>query len=177
MVLFLRSVRFIMLWYIAAVFCAFNYLPECKVKPISKKIENILIVIFAIILVVSSGWSVINVKKTIEKDQLISTVLSEKAIEKIQASDSNRIFNDYNLGESLIFNDIPVFFDARADVYAYENMLADGVSLMFLDQANSDSNAIHVDVESIIKKYNFDSICNLSFEKPIFSGLTSRSLK
>lgn len=170
--LFLRSVRFIMLWYIAAVFCAFNYLPVCKVKPIKKKTEKILIIICAIVFVVSVGTSAFTVKKTNDKDQLISTVLSDEIIDEIKSSSPERLFNDYNLGETLIYNDIPVFFDARADVYAYENMLADGVSLMFLEQVNPDSDEKYADVEGIVEKYDFDSILILK-SRPLYSYLMS----
>lgn len=174
--LFLRSVRFIMLWYIVAAFCAFDYLPECKVKPIRKQTENILILI-CIIGVVSAGiFSVIVTKKTIDDKKLISTVLSDDIVEELKADSPDRIFNDYNLGEALIYNDIPVFFDARADVYAYENMLADGVSLMFLEQANTDSDEKYVDVEDIIKKYDFDSILILK-SRPLYSYLISHPEK
>lgn len=174
--LFLRSVRFIMLWYIAAPFCAFQYLPECKIKPINPKTEKILIILCVLILAISVGASALTVMETIDDDQLISTVISDDVIKEIEEINPKRLFNDYNLGETLIFNDISVFFDARADVYAYENMLADGVSLMLLEQANEESNIAYVDVEALIGKYNFDTILILK-SRPLYSYLISHPEK
>lgn len=66
--------------------------------------------------------------------------------------------------------------DARADVYAYENMLADGVSLMFLEPANSKNDEKHLDVEDVVEKYDFDSILILK-NRPLYSYLISHSEK
>lgn len=170
--LFLRSVRFIMLWYIAAAFCAFPYVPECKIKPISKRMEKVLISICILIFVVSLGIVRNNLRNTIKENRLITTVLSENAINTVSKDAPQRIFNDYNLGETLIYHDLPVFFDARADVYAYDNLLADGVSLLFMEQVNTQSEDIYVDVEALIEKYDFDAFLILKC-RPLCSYLYS----
>lgn len=170
--LFLRSIRFIMLWYIAAVFCAIPYMPACKIKPIGPKTEKILIA-FCVMLIVFSLVAVTDsLQETAENGQLISTVMSEEAIDAVAQDAPDRLFNDYNLGEALIFHEIPVFFDARADVYAYEHLLADGVGLMLMEQMNPDAQQSYLDPEGLIEKYGFDAILILK-SRPLYSYLLS----
>lgn len=156
--LFLRSVRFIMLWYIAAAFCGLPYVPVCNIKPMKKKEERILtgicLVIFACLMV----YSGVKIYKTAEDGALISVTMSDEAVQAVREDAPERLFNDYNLGEALIYHEIPVFFDARADLYAYDNMMADGVSLMLLQQANPEAQTVYVDVNEVIGKYDFDAI-------------------
>lgn len=156
--LFFRSVRFIILWYIVAAFYAFRYLPEMKIKAITKTSEKIAVGLLAVFLLVPAGAGVAEMVSTYRNGELISTVMTDEAIEAVKKESPQRIFNDYNLGEALIYHDIPVFFDARADLYAQENIMADGVSLMFLEQANKKAETVYVDVDGMIKKYGFDSI-------------------
>ena len=156
--LFLRSVRFIMLWYIVAPFCAFRYLPRCNIKPFGKKTKILLIAVCVLALIVPMGAVVNNVVQATDDEQLITTVMSEDAIEAVKADAPERLFNDYNLGEALIFHNIPVFFDARADVYAYENILAEGISLMMLEQMNVNAETPYADVEALLEKYDFDAV-------------------
>lgn len=156
--LFLRSVRFIMLWYIAAPFCAFTYLPQCKIKPFGNRTKTLLTVICVIVLILPAGAIIGNVMEASQEQKLITTVMSQEAVDAVKEDAPERLFNDYNLGEALIYHDIPVFFDARADVYAYENLLGDGVSLMLLEQMNVNADTAHVDVEALLKKYDFDAI-------------------
>ena len=170
--LFLRSVRFIMLWYIAAAFCAIPYMPVCKIKQIGPKTEKILagfcvILVAATLVVVGDGLN-----ETAKEGQLISTVMPEEAITAVSEDKPERLFNDYNLGEALIQNDIPVFFDARADVYAYENLLADGVGLMLMEQLNPDAGQAYLDVDALIRKYDFDAFLILK-SRPLYAYLIS----
>lgn len=170
--LFLRSIRFIMVWYIAAVFCAFPYMPQMKVKDMCPKFERTLIVTFLLVFSLLIGDGCIKISKTLQNDELISVMLSDEAISAIQEDASERVFNDYNLGEALIYNEIPVFFDARADLYVENGILADGISLMDLVQVNPDAEVPYIDVYELIKKYEFDSILILK-EMPLYSYLIS----
>lgn len=170
--LFLRSVRFIVFFYISAVFWAFPYLPECRIKSANPKAEKALLGICLAAFFVITGISAFNMHKMGNKGELISFVLSDDAIKAVKEDTPNQIFNDYNLGEALIYNDIPVFFDARADLYAYDNMLADGVSLMYLSPADKNGGTTYVDVASLIEKYEFDSILILK-SRPLYSFLIS----
>lgn len=74
------------------------------------------------------------------------------------ATSSSVGYNDYNLGESLIYNDILVFYDSRADLYAQEDIMADGVSLMYLEPVSTLSDGAYLDVDKVIDKYQFDTI-------------------
>ncbi len=169
---FLRSVRFIILWYIASVFCAFKYVPKCDIKEIKRRWERIILglsIATAIVLLVICS---VRFAKKIRNGNLIQTVLSEEAISVIKTDAAMRIFNDYNFGEALIFNDIKTFFDARADLFAAENIMRDGMSLTYLSPMH-DENTNEFSVESIISKYDFDAFVTLK-TRPLFAYLSSQ---
>ncbi len=170
--LFFRSVRFIILWYIAAVFYAFRYIPNMKVKAIVKKSEKITVYVLAVFLLVLMIMGVCDAVSTYKEGNLISKAVSNEAVEAIKKDSPKRLYNDYNIGETLIYNDIPVFFDARADLYAQENIMADGVSLMYLEQANKSAGATYVDVDGLIEKYEFDAVAILRV-RPMYSYIVS----
>lgn len=170
--LFFRSVRFIMLWYIASIFYAFRYIPELKVKPIRSLIEKGAIWILIVIFGICSVMSTTNMIHTGKEGKLISKTISDYAVNIIKEDKPQRLFNDYNLGEALIYHEIPVFFDARADLYAQENIMADGVSLMYLEQANKTEEMVYVDVDALIKKYDFDAVVILKV-RPLYSYMVS----
>ena len=156
--LFVRSVRFIMLWYIAAAFCALPYVPECRIKPMTRKSEQTLIMACLLAFLLVIGMSGKQLCDTVHTGTLISTTLSDDAVAAVKKDAPKRLFNDYNLGEALIYHDVPVYFDARADLYAYDNLMADGVSMLFLEQANADAETAYADVNQLIEKYQFDGI-------------------
>lgn len=168
--LFLRSVRFIVLWYIAAAFCSLRYVPESKVKKITKNIEKITIALTFGILLVLCCFRILEMTNTYKNGELIKKTMSHDAIEIIKRDDPKRIFNDYNLGEALIYNDIPVFFDSRADLFAQNNIMVDGISLSFLEPAGNSLGDSFVNVEELIEKYRFDAILILK-GRPLFSYL------
>lgn len=79
--------------------------------------------------------------------------LSEELTEAIKAASPQRIYNDYNIGGYLIFEDIPVFCDSRADLYS-ESVLTYGKNLSripFLPGENSMS------IEVAMETYHFDA--------------------
>lgn len=169
--LFLRSVRFIMLWYIAACFYAFPYLPKLELKPLEKKVEKKLLAIAFVLFCIPLVMEVNNVVQS-ERNSYVSKVMSDEAIKAVKNNPTERMYNDYNLGEALIYNDIFVFYDARADMYLQENIFADGISMSNLIQKNPDAETTYVDVEKLIEKYDFDSILILKF-RPLYSYLSS----
>lgn len=169
--LFFRSARFIMLWYIAACFYAFPYMPKCEIKEIQHKAEKILLAVAVLLLLILIGVGGYNICK-IEEDAYISKVMCDEAIEAVKNHSTERMFNDYNLGEALIYNDIPVFFDARADMYLQRNIFADGISLISLNQKNTEAETEYVDVDYLIEKYGFDSILILK-ERPLYTYISS----
>ena len=174
--LFFRSARFIVMWYIAASFYAFRYMPQCEIKEIKKKVELFAVLFVFVILLVSIVVSIVNIWKTNDEGKLISTAMSEEAVQIVKLDNPQHLFNDYNVGETLIYNDIPVFFDARADLYSADYILKDGVSLMFLEQFNDETEEQYVDVDSIIDKYDFDGILILKV-RPLYSYLRSHPNK
>lgn len=174
MFLFFRSVRFSILWYIAASFYAFDYIPEIKVKKITKPYEKLSIL--ALLLVGVSTCAVFGFEtvKMLDGGEIISKAMSDEAVAAVKADRPERIFNDYNLGETLIANDIPVFFDARADLYASAGLLADGTSLEFLQSVGANNQELNGDVGALIEKYNFDALLILR-SRPLYSYLISHS--
>lgn len=170
--LFLRSVRFIILWYIAAAFCGFQYMPELKIKSICPKFTGIFTVVIAIVFLFLIGDGCSNIVKTVQSNNLISVTLSDDAIYAVKENEAERVFNDYNYGEALIYNDIPVFFDARADLYVDNGMLADGISLLTLKNIEPDTSNSFVDVNGLLDKYDFDSIL-IQKSRPLYAYLIS----
>ena len=170
--LFFRSARFIMLWYIAATFYAFPYMPECKVKTIAGKLEKVTLLVANLAVVIGIVYFAGKVVGKLDSTNLIRTVVSDDMIRVVKEDNPKRLYNDYNTGETLIYNDIEVFFDARADLYSAHNIMADGLSLMLLEQADSDSETVYVDVEALMDKYQFDAILILK-NRPLYAYLIS----
>lgn len=169
--LFLRSVRFIMLWYIVAAFVCFKYFPNGpKIDTESAK-SKLIFSIFSMICAIPLCIGIISVTETCKNESIITSVLDDETITVVKESDPQRIFNDYNLGEVLIYNDIPVFFDARADLFSECGILSDGLELMSL-QPISDTAKQWIDVDSLINKYQFDYIL-INKNRPLYSYLHS----
>ncbi len=168
---YLRSVRFIMLWYIAAVFCAFKYVPRCGIKQIKRKWERLLVYSAILAALIFLSGSSVRLVKKIHSGKLIRTVLGDEAIAVIKKDDPNRMYNDYNLGEALIYNDIPTFFDARADLFVHDNIMRDGMSLSFLTFIGNEKET-DMTIEALISKYDFDSFAVLK-QRPLFVYLYS----
>ena len=74
-----------------------------------------------------------------------SYLLLEKDIEVIKKENPKRLFNMYDYGGDLIYNDILVFIDGRADLYSDYNY-DDYLKISTLDY----------DTEKLIEKYDFD---------------------
>ena len=86
---------------------------------------------------------------------LIKKVVSKEMIDFVKEEKPKKLFNDYNFGETLIYNDVPVFIDSRADVYTGE-ILKDYVSLRFMSNANKKYDK-ETFVDDIIEHYGFDA--------------------
>lgn len=170
--LFMRSARFIILWYIAAAFYAFDYLQPCRIKELKGRLEKGFCLVCALLLLVPVGYGVYWVGEKAAGGQMISTALSGEMTACIKKDGPQRIFNDYNVGETLIYHDIPVFFDARADLYAAEHIFEDGISLLFLQQYNTESLEKFVRPEEMIERYGFDAFIILK-TRPLYAYLMS----
>lgn len=172
LLLFFRSVRFIYLWYIAVVFCAFPYVPRYEVRQVEKTWERAVLRLFVLAAAVSLGVGLTGIFKTYAKGGIIAEVLSKQMLDTVRSQAPKRIFNDYDTGEALIFHDLPVFFDSRADLFGQEHIFEDGISLMQLAQMNPNADADYVDVEMLVNKYDFDGFL-LRRGRPLVSYLFS----
>lgn len=170
--LFFRSARFIILWYIAAAFYAFRYMPVCRVAAITKWWEKAVAAVCAVALIGFMVYGIVEICSNFQSKDMISKSTSDEMIAYIKEDAPERIFNDYNTGESLIYNDISVFFDARADLYESEHIFENGLSLMMLEQANSEAATRYVDVEALMEYYDFDGILMLK-NRPLYSYMVS----
>ena len=174
--LFMRSVRFILPWFIVADFYAFRYFPEWKVAKIKAKSEKIAAAVFMGMLGVFCLVGLVKMAKTVQGGNVVKQVMTQEAIEAIQKDNPQRLYNDYNFGEALIHAEIPVFFDSRADMYAKTDIFADGLSLCMLKGITKEGDSVKLDVEELIKKYNFDAFVILK-ARPLYVYLTSHPEK
>lgn len=174
--LFLRSVRFIMLWFIAAIFTSLEYLPDGPKVRIEGQKNRIVLSVVALICAFCLCVSFFRVYKTCNSDNQISVAMSDAAVSAVQEQKPQRLFNDYDLGETLIFNDIPVFFDARADLYSKCGVLSDGLELMSMQPLSGGASTSSINVENLINKYNFDYIL-IKKARPLFVYLNANSSK
>ena len=175
--IFLRSVRFIALLYIGFSFFAIPYVMECKVKEIKAKSEHLAVWVIMLGLILFSSSSIIEMSKLIDSKKIIGRVLEDEMIEAVKKYAPQRLYNDYNLGESLIYHEIPVFFDARADVYIRHDVFADGLTLMLLQNVGDKvEDKGTIDIEILINKYGFDAMLILT-ERPLYSYLLSHPEK
>lgn len=72
-------------------------------------------------------------------------IIDDSIIEKIKEVSPNRLYNMYDYGGELIFNDIKVFIDGRADLYSKYNLN----DCMIISELGND-------FEKLIIKYDFD---------------------
>ena len=175
LVLFLRSIRFTILYLIAAPFFAYPYVVPCKVKSIKNKWERRVLLLAYLLIAIANVVVVRDVLDTIRSDKAITVVLEEDMIQLVKEDKPVRIFNDYNFGEALIYEDIPVFIDSRADVYS-NNILSDAISLLYLINVEGDKTSEAIDAESMIEKYGFDAVL-IEKNRPLTSYLQSHPQK
>lgn len=172
--LFLRSVRFIMPWYIFAIFGGLRTLPEWKTKKIQSKAEKAIPVLAVFGMIGFIAASVVSIVSLCEKNAPISSEVSSDMITYVKEDAPEKIFNDYDFGGELIFNDIPVFFDSRADLYAQESIMKDGISLLYYMPETENDEELHP--MDIIEKYHFDRIL-VKKSRGLYSYLLTDSQK
>ena len=123
-------------------------------------------------LIAACGVGLATCLDTYKSGNLISRVLEEEMLDTIRKDAPSRLFNDYNYGGALIDAGLPVFLDERADVYAQDHLLAGGVSLMQLQQLNTDAGTVVFDPEELIGRYGFDAFL-VDMGRPLYSYLSS----
>ena len=131
----LKSIRFWFYTYIVASTFIYSYISNRK----EDKGTSLGIIIISIMM-----CSLFLLKNNIFTENY-SFLLKEEDIKVIKNENPKRLFNMYNYGGDLIYNDILVFIDGRADLYSPE-VYGDYLSISKLD-SNSISN---------IEKYDFD---------------------
>ena len=134
-----KSIRFSILLYIIATFIIFKYIPKSKDESDFKQFSLIFGVLGCLLFGITSTGL------TEALNEPLKPVLSDEVIEVIKEKNPERLYNDYDFGGYLIYNDIKVFVDGRADMYSKYN-LKDAVNLSKLDEG----------AEEIIDKYDFD---------------------
>lgn len=166
--LFFRSVRFIALFYITASFWAFPYGIPCKLKKIDKSLEKGLLAGAELLLLAVACMGMSRCVSAMGQGESIVSALDKRFVELVREDAPERLYNDYNYGGDLIFADIPVFIDGRADVYAQDNLLAESVSLMLLQPTVPGAPG----TEALMDKYGFDAFL-IGRDRPLYSYLCS----
>lgn len=131
------SYRFVPLLIIVSFYTTLNYFRENS-QPIKGK-SLITTLIIGILLLTGAQIGNINAKLT-------TNVLDDCLIDTIKELKPKRLYNDYNIGGYLIYNEIDVFIDGRADAYSKDN-LKDAYSLIMGDGTNT---------KELLDKYDFD---------------------
>lgn len=117
LVLGFKSLKFIPLLYIVSTFTIFNFVDEFKLEMSYLTILIVLEILLS--LFVASPKLMKNYN---------SKLIPDEIIDYIKESKPERLFNYYGYGGYLIYKDIPVFIDGRADMYSKYN-LKDAVDL------------------------------------------------
>ena len=104
----------------------------------------------------------------------IRSDVSDKMIQYVKNDVSTkRLYNDYDYGGELIFNDIPVFFDSRADLYASQSLMKDGLEILYLMPFDNDN---IVDINGLLTKYKIERIL-VKKNRALYTYLNSNEQK
>ena len=132
----LKSIRFWFYTYIIMSYVVFNYIPERKPDKGTTRM----------FLVLGSFFLLVFIDNIYKFNALYNKkVLSSKMIEIIKNESPDKLYNLYDYGGELVYNDIEVFVDGRADLYSKYN-LSDYEMISMLQG----------DYIKLIKKYEFD---------------------
>ena len=135
----LKSIRFWGYLYLASNFFIFDYV---KKMPSQKQTNYFLLVLGCILIIF---FCVLFPKV---KEKVLETPLSDKMISIIKKQNPKRLYNDYDYGGYLIYHDIPVFVDGRADFYSDIDTYKDYIYIGSTDNRYK--------FEKLLEKYQFD---------------------
>lgn len=155
---------FVLIGSVAFTRTVTNWLISCfnySNKQFIKKYINAfsMFVVAAILLSISS-----NLYKKVKNDKYINentypVKASQWILNNLDVKNI-RLFNEYNYGSYLLYKEIPVFIDSRADLYAPEFNTKTGKKIdgndIFIDFINESS--INVYYGDIFKKYNITHV-------------------
>ena len=136
LVLGFKSIRFWAYTYIIMSFVIFNYVDKRKLD--KGTIGMISCVCVLLIIFTLSNYKMIN-------KQLSYHNLDKNIIQILKDEKPDRLYNMYDYGGELLYNDIEVFIDGRADLYSPHNYKD------YLDISN-----LKGDYVKLIDKYDFD---------------------
>ena len=151
--LYLRSERFVALLIIGACFYMFDYVLELDIEKFLNLSDLIRKAVYALGLVLVLSYGISTVQKGLLSGgfPIQDNVVSDAAVEVIRARAPQRMYNHYNLGGELIYHDIDVFIDGRADMYSKYNF-QDFMDMSYL-KLDADGQMV---TGSLIEKYRFD---------------------
>ena len=132
----LKSIRFWFYTYIIMSYVVFAYVGRRKEDP-GTSMGLVIISLLLIGLFVVRGNGILS--------PTYSHLLTEKDIAAVKKEKPERLFNLYNYGGDLVYNEIPVFIDGRADLYGPHNY-KDYLAIASLQK----------DYVSLIEQYDFD---------------------
>lgn len=147
----LKSVRFWAYTYIIMNYVIFYYVPDRKSDRGTTRVITMLGCIFLFLFIVNCD----EIRRQYNK-----TFISKKMISVIKKESPKRLYNMYDYGGELIYNEIEVFVDGRADLYSKYNLKD------YKDISMLDSNYV-----KLIEKYDFDYFF-VSKEYPINTYLS-----
>ena len=131
-----KSIRFCVYTYIIMSYIVFKYINQRK----EDKGTNLVIIILSISFLSLFIINFNNISTNINKKEL-----SKDTIKLLIKEKPSKLYNDYNLGGELIYNNIPVFIDGRADLYS-PNILKDYIII----------NNTSMNYKDLLNKYEFD---------------------
>ena len=132
----LKSIRFWGYTYVIMSFVIFNYIEKRKYDSGTVLCINVISLISILFFVFNFSTVVNRFNNRLIDQEIISIIKEEKP---------SKLFNMYNYGGELVYNDILVFVDGRADLYSKYN---------YLDYLNIST--LNDDYVKLISKYNFD---------------------
>ena len=116
----------------------FNYVNEDSNED---RLLDVGMIVFSIIYLFAFF---INVHNMFPKNY--SFKLDSKDVNYIKSVKPKRLFNAYNNGGDLVYNDIKVFIDGRADLYSSSDVFKDFIDIYYFEG----------DYYSLMCKYSFD---------------------
>lgn len=160
LIMTISSVRYLYLFIMLGTYVLCDLLSQCSDKYLQREmpfLEKIIVhpISILICVVIVSTFTIQNLKKYKNVEFIEKYLYPIEAVNYIKENldyKNMRIFNSYNFGSYLMFNDIPVFIDSRLDVYCSEFNDTD----IFFDYVKVFSGDIHYN--DIFKKYNFTHI-------------------
>lgn len=155
--MFLRSLRFELLLFVALSYLIFNYDDVSIEDFVDIEVVNKILkyaTVFLVIVGLVLGICVIPNKSD---KNYFKEFVSDDMISALKENPCDRLFNAYNIGGDLILNDIEVFYDSRADIYTGGDF-EDGYyfEIMQIDDEYDYS------FDNYLAKYNFDGIVTTS---------------